>query len=200
MKIQRTVLFSLVALTIFSMLFVASARNNDDKRKLGVEINTKSLFYFPAAVGNETITGLVRVGNSENASADDITGLQIAPKVENGKVRVEVFAVYGDIHAVKSCEELENFKSNLLGSQVLSKGESLDLSKLANLKQSENGESLQVKIVGMKKDFNDNPFEKISGTAQVSGCGYCGSLACCPNPGKCLQCGDCGLVCRKATL
>ncbi len=68
------------------MFFAVYAQsNNDDKRKLGVEINTKSSFYIPAAYGSKTITGLVKVGKSENASADDITGLKIAPKAENGK-------------------------------------------------------------------------------------------------------------------
>jgi len=196
MKMQKRVLFSFFALTIFSMLFAVYAQsNNDDKRKLGVEINTKSSFYIPAAYGSKTITGLVKVGKSENASADDISGLKIAPKAENGKVRVEVFAVYGDISGVKSCKELEAFKSKSLGSQVLGKDESLNLSELANLKLSENEESLQVKIVGMKKDFNDNPFQKISGTAQLPDCGSCGTLFCCPSPGKCISCGDCGLVC-----
>lgn len=195
MKSQKTIWFSFIALIVFSMLFVAYARNSDS-RKLGVEINTRNPFYFPAATGNETITGLVRVGKSENASSEDITGLKIAPTMEGGKVRVEVFAVYGDIHAVKSCKELAAFKNKLLGSQILNKGESLNLSELANLKRTENEEPLFVKIVGMKKDYNDNPFEKTSGIAQVSGCGSCGNLLCCPAPGKCLGCGDCGLVCR----
>jgi hypothetical protein len=196
MKIQKRVLFSFLALTIFSMFFAVYAANTNDNRKLGVEINTKNSFYIPAAVGNRTITGLVRVGKSENASADDITGLKIIPKIENGKVRVEVLAVYGDIRNVKSCNELDAFKSKSLGSQVLGKGESLNLSELANLKQSENNESLQVKIVGMKKDFNDNTFEKVSATAQLPGCGSCGNTICCPNAGKCIECGDCGLVCN----
>lgn len=198
---KRLVWLSLAVLTVFStfsILFVSYARSSDDLRNLGVEINTKNNpFYFPAAVGREMITGLVRVGKSENASPDDITGLKIAPTMKDGKVLVEVFAVYGDIHAVKSCKELEAFKSKLLGSQVLSKGESLNLSEFANLKRTENEDPLLVKIVGMKKDYNDNPIEKISGAAQTpAGCGFCGTLACCPSPGKCIGCGDCGLVCN----
>ncbi len=115
--------------------------------------------------------------------------------MEDDKVRVEVFAIYGDIHAVKSCKELEAFKSKLLGSQILSKGESLNLSELANLKLTENDNPLLVKVIGMKKDYNDKPFENISGNAQIAGCASCGTLACCPSPGKCFNCGDCGLVC-----
>lgn len=161
-----------------------------------MEINTKNPFYIPAATGDERITGLVRVGKTENASPEEITGLKIAPTIENGKVRVEVFAVYGDIRTVKTCKELATFKSKSLGSQTLSKGETLNLSALANLKGAENESPLLVKIVGMKKDFNDDPLKNVSHTVQVSGCTSCGTLACCPNPGKCFQCGDCGLVCN----
>lgn len=197
---RRLAWLSLTTLTIFSMfsvIFAVYANNDNDSRKLGVEINTKNNpFYFPAATGREMITGLVRIGKSENASPDDITGLKIAPTIKDGKVQVDVFAIYGDIHAVKSCKELEVFKSKLLGSRTLSKGESFNLSELANLKRSENEDSLTVKIVGMKRDYNDNPFEKTSGALQVSGCGSCGSIQCCPVAGKCMGCGDCGIVCN----
>ena len=196
---KKRILWSLALVTIlstFSMIFVAYASNDKDNRRLGVEINVKNKpFYFPAAVGNRIITGLVRVRSSETPSANEITGLQVAPTMVNGKVRVEVTAVYGDIRAVKSCKGLNAFKQTLLGSKTLNKGESLNLSELANLKLSENEAPLVVEIVGMKKSYNDNPYQKSSGAAQLPGCGNCGDVVCCPYPGKCIGCGDCGLIC-----
>lgn len=197
MKVQRTVLFSLLALAICSMLFVTYASNNDS-RKLGVEINVKNKpFYFPAATDRKVITGLIRVGNPENASSEDISGLKIAPKMEGDKVQVEIFAIYGDIRGVKSCDDLDGVKSKLISSKVLDKGELLNLSELAHLKTTENAETLNLKIVGFKKNFNEVYTEKISGAAQIPGCGTCGQLDCCPAPGKCIACGDCGLVCQR---
>lgn len=80
---------------------------------------------------------------------------------------------------------------------ICSKGESLNLSKLAGLKLSENEAALVVEIVGIKKDYNDNPYQKTSKSVEGVECGYCGNLSCCPYPGQCMGCGSCGLVCNN---
>ena len=202
MKIKKNKLFSISAfsilvLTICSMLFVTYASNNDDSKKFGVEINVKNKpFYFPAATEKEVITGLIRVGDSKNASSEDISGLKIAPEMEKGKVRVRVFAIYGDIRGIKSCDDLDTVKTKFIGSKILDKDGILNLSEFAQLKPNENNETFNLKIVELKKRFNEI-YKKVSNRMQTSGCATCGDLQCCPNPGKCRGCGDCGTVCKE---
>lgn len=195
MAIRRLLASLLVALLfVIGWSKAQDPANRQDHRPLGIEINLANAFYLPAATGDKKLIGVIRVEKGE-LDSEKVSGLEILPIAESDGVRVEVSAIFGDIGKVERCSDLNTLPRRLLFSRVLNRGETLNLSQLIGLKRKANEAPLMLKIVGARRNYADDPFEKISATVQIPGCGSCGNTVCCPDPNRCIRCGDCGIVC-----
>lgn len=163
-------------------------------RRLGIEIGLSKPFMVPGATKGHILQTFLRVPNgTDGGTGTAFSAIRVAPKMVGEKIEVSVSLVTGDTSLVKTCKDWDQFKESPLASYTLSEGEEVSVSQLSNLGSNFDGGKLKFKAVFLK--FSPVPDD--GGSGCPGGCGSCGSLVCCPNPGNCLGCGTCGDVCCK---
>lgn len=202
-KLQRILFVSLISvgtLAAFAGIF-AQQSTLQASNGLGVEVLLKEKpFYFPAATAKNNVTAYVRVQSFDAGRTEQkqISAVKFMPRMENDKVSVSVYALYGDTSAVKNCEDWKELKESLIGVYVAGEGEKVQLASLRDANGTSADEALTFQIVPKKAAAApvalNNPG---GGTCE---CGTCGGLTCCPKSGFCLGCGSCGDVCCAAQL
>lgn len=200
-KLQRILFVSLIsvgALAMFAGVF-AQQLKLQASNGLGVEVLLKEKpFYFPAATAKNNVTAYFRVQSKDasNTSQEHISAVKFMPRMENDKVSVSVYAVYGDTSAVKSCEDWKQLKESFIGTYVAGEGEKVQLASLRDAGARLGDEPLTFQIVPKKAAAAPAALNNPGGGGCE--CGTCGGLTCCPRPGFCLGCGSCGDVCCAA--
>jgi hypothetical protein len=106
-------------------------------------------------------------------------GIKVAPRLDGSSIKFEVSAVLDGLEGVKSCEQLKALKVKLLGTYSGKVGDVIHVAEANRFSPT----PINVKIIKMM-------------VSEEGDCCVCGSLSCCPNPGKCFDpCGTCGLCC-----
>ena len=184
-----------VALALVTILVgVASARRlakDDTTTVLAIEIPMKNgPFTVVAARPGMEVFAHIRVPSvdSTKAAPEQVTAVRLMPRIVNDKVQVKVYALYGDVSKVASCEEWKHLKGNYVGEYTAGNGEDFQVKELSNFGASFGGQPLTVHIVPVKLSLR-----QVEVTACQ--CATCGGLSCCPDNGKCIGCGDCGSAC-----
>lgn len=160
---------------------VASAKAPPVRPALEVRIHLPSGRTFGVPVGN--LVGVIP------ANEGGVVGLRINPSVDGQLVRVVVTALVADGRKIKgaTCTDLDKWPARPVGSYTLSPGDNLVLSGLARYGLR----NVALSVAAM-------PARLVAAAASpnTSLCCDCG-VTCCPNPGKCIGCGDCGQCCLK---
>lgn len=74
------------------------------KPSLGIEVSQTRPFFLQAATSNKVTSAVIKVPILERkAAASPVSAIKLEPKVERGKVRVTVYAIYGDTEGLKKC-------------------------------------------------------------------------------------------------
>jgi hypothetical protein len=158
---------------------------------LAIEIPMKNgPFTVPAAWPRTTVSAHVPV---PSALPGQVSAVRLMPRLVDDKVQVKVYALYGDVSKVTSCEEWNQLKSSYLGEYTAANGEEFALKELSSLGVSFSEKPLTVRVVPMKVKPRVVQTDPIIVTACQ--CAGCGGLSCCPDNGKCIRCGDCGSAC-----
>jgi hypothetical protein len=188
---------AIVLALVTTFVGVVSAKRpviDDTKTVLAIEIPMKNgPFTVPAAMPGTDVYAHIRVPSVDSAKAlpDQVTAVRLMPRVVEGRVTVKVYALYGDVSKVASCDEWKHLKGNYVGEYTAGSGEEFQVKELAGLGASFGEQPLTVHIVPMKvKPRGQDPI-----VVTACQCATCGGLSCCPNNGKCIGCGDCGSAC-----
>ena len=198
MRIPFRVLLTLAVTIAVSFIIVTAYSRRSDAPKpespLGIEIALAKPFYVPAARDGKSLRVVVRVPAASISSPDAVSAIKLEPRMDGDKVKVTVFALVGSTANIKKCSDWDALKSTLVDTYVAGVDEEVALSKLRDFGVSMATNPLTFRVV---------PTHTLSpvpeGSGDSCGCGSCGTLICCPNPGYCLGCGECGDVCCSAS-
>jgi hypothetical protein len=163
---------------------------------LGIEIPlANGPFTLPAAREGRRVSAHIRVPtvDSANARPDQVTAVRLMPRIVGDAVEVKVYALYGDVSKITSCDGWKSLKSSYVGEYKAASGGEFEVKELRGLGVSFGEKPLTVHVTHMKVAPQPQPQTPIVVTACE--CGSCGALKCCPDNGKCLGCGNCGSVC-----
>jgi hypothetical protein len=195
---NRRIALSIVLLILSSLFLVAYAKRAapPPPNALGIEIALAKPFYVPAATGTKITSVVVRVPLAEGADPQkEVSAIKLEPKMDHGKVSVEVFALRGNADNIKTCREWDSLQATAVGTYVASLDEEVSLTKLREYGVNMGKDPLTFRVVP-KRTLSPLPtqdgFGPLSGGC---GCASCGGLICCPNGGHCLGCGSCGSAC-----
>lgn len=195
MFISRKLCLTAVTVFALSLLVVPASAGRSGRRaapQLGIEIALKKLFYVPAALAGKSVSVVVKTPPLEgNYEHEPISAVKLVPLMEGDKVKVTVFGLIGEAGNIKTCKEWNALKSIKIGSFVAGLGEEVTISQLRDYGVSFETGDLKFRVVP-KKVFRQLDWEASGGRCD---CGSCGGLQCCPNPGFCIGCGECGSVC-----
>jgi hypothetical protein len=206
MKHAKKTLIAVSTLALLSLILVSAlARRRAAVQQsgpgMGVEIyaNSDKTFYIPAPADGGTISAFVRVPHDEKqqASDDRPSAVRLTPEADGDKLKVSVYALYGDLGRVKTCDDYNGFEKKFVASYVAGPGEKVTVSKLNDLGVTFKQGELTFKVVpkrAVEKPGSIQP-ASYSPVQRQCECGSCGGLSCCPNTGYCLGCGSCGDVC-----
>lgn len=205
MKHTKKTLVLAAALATLSLIVTALARQRAVEQQpvagLGIEIyaNSDKEFYIPAPADGGTISAFVRVplGENEKASADRPSAVRLTPEANGNKLKVSVYALYGDASRIKTCEDYNRLEKKFVASYVAGQGEKITVSRLNDLGVTFKQGALTFKVVpkrAVEKPASVAPASYSPAQRQCE-CGRCGGLSCCPSSGFCLGCGSCGDVC-----
>jgi hypothetical protein len=201
MLLSKKVTITVTAVTFLSLLVATTYASRFRQSAvpppaLGIEISLAKPFYIPAATSNTSkkMSAVVRTLVGEVDSGREITAVKLAPVMEGDKVKVTVYALLGDaddIRNIKSCKDWDSLKSVDVGTYTVGLDEEVSITKLRDYGiRFENGD-LTFRVVPKKVFPQHSPLDG----GGDCGCASCGGLQCCPNPGYCIGCGECGQAC-----
>ncbi len=192
---RRTIVVAV--LVLFSLLAVYASINSRlaPPALLGIEIDMAKPFYVPAATDGKTTKLVIRVPIADGADPlKEVSAVKFEPRMEKGKVRIDVYALRGNAENVKSCREWDSLESTVAGSYLAAVDEEISLTKLQEYGISFGKDPLTFRVVP-KRTLSPLPQGGYGGYMGGCGCASCGGLICCPNGGYCLGCGECGSAC-----
>lgn len=107
-------------------------------------------------------------------------GVRITPQRDTGSgtIHVEFDGLRSDLNSLTSCQQMAALSGVPLGSYDLAKGSPMHISAPAEFPMP----NLTVSLIPVD-DYHC--------------CCGCKTLRCCPNPGKCIDCGQCGSCCKQ---
>lgn len=165
------------------------------KPVLGIEVIQKKSFFLQAATSNKISSVIIEVPPQakagKGAAQDPVSALKLEPKVEKGKVRVTVYALYGDIKGIKRCEDLDALRAVEVDSFVAGPGQERRVSKLKKFEVRMENDPFTIRVT-TKSIFG--PLDPEGGGCP---CLECELAVCCPNPGFCAPC-QCGTICCRS--
>jgi hypothetical protein len=205
MKHAKKTLIVTSTLAFLSLIVTALAQQRAVEQQpqpgLGIEIyaNSDKAFYIPAPADGGSISAFVRVplGETGQAAKDRVSAVRLTPKMDGDKLSVSVYALYGDVSQIKTCDDYNSLEKKFVASYVAGSGEKITVSQLNDLGVTFKQGNLTFKVVPKKaveKPASVTP-ASFSPAQRQCECGTCGGLTCCANPGYCLGCGSCGDVC-----
>lgn len=197
--LKRPCLAAIAALC-FLLIATAYARQMQRETKgrftepsLGIEVSQKKSFFMQAATSKRISSVVLRVPYQAGTavSRDSVSAIKLEPKVEKGKVRVNVYALYGDTQGIKRCEDLDALKTVKVDSIVAGLGKEVRVLKLRKYGVKMENDPFTFRVIS-KSIFAPNDPGPGSGCSCLS----CELQTCCPNPGYCNNC-DCGTICCR---
>ena len=147
---------------------------NDGKDLLAIEISMPGLkpLTVPVIAGKKSAL-LPLTGAKASA-------VKVVPRLDGGAVRFDVLAVLDPLPAERSCEAVNNLKTELVISYAGDSGKTFQISALEKF----GVKPFSVRVIKMSSTTLECP----------PTCCCCGSVGCCPR-GGCLECGNCGFCC-----
>ena len=195
MNFRRTFLTIIVTMLVTCLLLVVFTRQQKAEvaaTSLGIElVKGKSVLYLPASLNSKALAAHIPVSPTADATslAPSVTAVRVIPRMEGNKVKVEIYAVFGNIDASQNCAARAALKSSLIATRLAGKGEVVTVVELDNL--------------GLKPKDGPLTFRVVSNTLPLPSknsddciCAVCSGIGCCPDgEGRCPQCSACGEVC-----
>jgi hypothetical protein len=149
-----------------------------------------------AATSPKTISAIIKVPpvtvkEAKGASKNSVSAIRLEPKLENDKVRVTVYAIYGDIEGITNCVDMDALKKVKVDTYLARVDEEVFVKKLRKFNVKMEKDPFTFRVVS-KSIFAPMPSEP--GGAGGCGCMKCNRVNCCPNSGYCVEC-ECVTVC-----
>lgn len=205
MSKRRRVTFAALAAVIFLTLAAVSMPSitAQSPEPLGVEISVNGdagALYLPVAspAQKNRLYATVPVVNGGEVSA-----VRVVPVMRGARVKVEVYAVSGDLTKAQSCADRLLLPSKLLATHTVEKNETATVAGAGWSATITAVERRPEPAASSKGQGGGQPsivktstqLEQVEPVAGDCGCAGCaGGIRCCPNKGDCMQC-PCGTVC-----
>ncbi|HEX8456392.1 MAG TPA: hypothetical protein VF656_03640 [Pyrinomonadaceae bacterium] len=163
-------------------------------KALGIEVtqSQNKTFFMQAATANRRISAVIKVPvkNGNLPVQNSVSAIKLDPKLEKDKVRVTVYAIYGDLTGIQKCEDLNSLKTVKVGSYVAGEDKEVSVSDLRKYGVRMEKDPFKFRVIS-KTIFAPVPNNPAPDSC---GCMLCNRATCCPNPGYCVDC-DCATVC-----
>jgi len=104
---------------------------------------TRRLFYVPVAQADASQGLFAIVQSPSNSQAPRF---KITSKIEGDAVRVEVFALFGNMNKISSVKEIEEMPQEAVASFLVRQGETIQVSEVTRF----GVEPLEIKVVSAK--------------------------------------------------
>jgi hypothetical protein len=161
---------------------------------LGIEVSQTKPFFMQAAARSQKIaSAVIRVSSAEvkGSPHDSVSAIKLEPRLEKGKVRVNVFVVYGDTQDLKRCEDLDALKTVKVDSLLAGPDKDVSVTKLRKY----GVDPLTFRVVSRRMFVPGGDLGGL-GDPDSCPCVQCERATCCPNPGYCSRC-ECVTVCCR---
>lgn len=170
---------SLLLVAAYPTLAGRNTRNDSEKAFLmEVSVAGRPTFRMALKADQKRVAVIPMAGNTASA-------VKIVPTAKAGSLQLDLLAVVENLPETLSCDRIKTLKTEKVTSYV-----------------AEGNKSIQVSDFGK---FGIGSFEvKVSlvpAATLVCPAGYCccGTTMCDPNPGQCVECGNCGKCCEAGT-
>jgi hypothetical protein len=189
-----------LAVTLVSLvpllLVVASAQQQKiqpPRPGLGIEVATGGAqLFLPASAGGRVTVAhvLVPAAAGDPATKERVSAVRLMSQMDGGKVKVTVFALYGDAASAQSCADWKAPKASAAASYLAGDGETITINELRNLGVSFREGPITFRVVA-------NPAAPAAAAVASSDCicALCNGMGCCPSEGECVRCNQCGPLC-----
>lgn len=179
MKRLTKISLGLLGMTIILISNYPAASKNDKKDAgkdlLAIEISVPGLkpLTVPVIAAGKKSAILPLTGAKASA-------VKIVSRLEGDSVKFDVLAVLDPLPEARTCEIVNQLKTELVVSHTAPAGKVIQVSALEKLGIA----PFNVKVMKLKPSEGDCP----------PTCCCCGVVGCCPR-GACLECGNCGFCC-----
>jgi hypothetical protein len=178
-RLTRVFLSLIVVTTIFALTYPALAMldKTEGKEGFGMEISMEGRqpFTMPVKAKNERLAFLPVRGAKASA-------VKVIPSVEGNSIKFEFLAIVDKLPEIPTCDNIKKLQTERVASYIAHEG---DVIRVADFEK-----------------YGVAPFTlRVMSLAAVQtvcpeGACCCGVNTCYPNPGACIQCGNCGTCCR----
>jgi hypothetical protein len=145
----RTIFVVLTISLLVPLFVVAQQKQERTQNDLAVEITfnvkeeDKKPFYVPVAQADASQGLFAIVQSPSNSQAPRF---KITSKIEGDAVRVEVFALLGNMNKISSVKEIEEMPQEAVASFLVRQGETIQVSEVTRF----GVEPLEIKVVSAK--------------------------------------------------
>lgn len=197
--LKKNFLTTTVAASLLLLAAAYASRKQEQNRgqftkaSLGIEVSQKKPFFMQAATSNKITSAVIRVPfeKGKDLPENSVSAIKLEPRLEKDKVRVTVYAIYGDIQGLKKCADLDALKTVKVDSIVAGPDEEVRVLKLGDYGVKMEKDPFTFRVVS--KSIYAPVYDLETGGCP---CMTCDLVTCCPNPGYCVPC-DCVTVCCK---
>ena len=165
---------------------------------LGIEVSQTKPFFMQAATRlQRRASAVIRVSSAEvkGSMHDSVSAIKLEPILEKGKVRVNVFVVYGDTQGLQRCKDLDALKTVKVDSLLVGPDKEGSVTKLRKYGVKMEKDPFTFRVVSRRMFV---PGGDLGGVGEPDSCPcvQCERATCCPNPGYCSRC-ECVTVCCR---
>ena len=168
-------------ITILALTYPAVAKRiktDDGKAGFGIEISIPGRQPFTLSVKAKNERSAILPVNGANAYA-----VRVLPLVVGNSLKFKLLAVTEKLPELLSCDNMKGLKAELVASYVAHEGDVIRVSDFEKFGVSQ----FTVKVISLSA---------VQTTCPDGAC-CCGGNTCYPNPGRCIECGGCGLCCKS---
>jgi len=170
---------SLLLVAAYPTLAERDTKNGSDKAFLmEVSVAGRPAFIMPIKADKKKIAVIPMAGTTASA-------VKIVTTTKGDSLQVDLLAVVENLPETLSCDSMKTLKTEKVTSYVLQGNKSIQISDFEKFGIG----SFAVKV------------SLVPASTLTCPAGYCccGTTMCDPNPGQCVECGNCGKCCEAGT-
>jgi hypothetical protein len=173
---------------------------NEKVAGASIQIGDQTPFQISLSENGERVIGVVPIQRGRLTTEGEAAAIAIAATPDGDGARIKIVALY---------TRLDYYRSSLCDLLTVAKGReiaSYNIDSGSDLRQPEIPGVPGFSVKALKRTIKQVnwktaayiPGQTPDGQPPPPSCCTCGGLECCPNPGRCLGCGNCGQCCRSA--
>ncbi|HEX5733507.1 MAG TPA: hypothetical protein VF131_11795 [Blastocatellia bacterium] len=167
-----------------------------------IQIGDQSPLLISLSENGDRVIGVVPIQRGRLTTEGEAAAIAVAATPDGDEARIKIVALYTrlDYYRLSLCDLLTVAKGREIAAYTIDSGTELRQPEISGVPEFSvkalKNTSKQVSwktaahVAGQTPDGQPTP--------PPPNCCTCGGLNCCPNPGRCIGCGNCGQCCRNA--